>query len=61
MDLGFTPDSNDTLGPFPQIGEGYPCVLLPLSVFRTLGRVIVSIVVVAVIAFCLVSHSTTRA
>jgi len=51
----FTSDSNVTLGPFPQIGEGYPCVLPPLSVFRTLGRVIVSIgiaIVVAVIAFC---------
>lgn len=50
-----TTDSNDTLGSFPQIGLSSPCVLPPLAAFRTLGRVIVSIgvvVVIAVIAFC---------
>jgi len=54
-DYSWSPtDSSDTVDTYPQIGMGRPGVVPPLSIFRTLGRVIASIgiaVVVAVLAF----------
>lgn len=50
-----TTDSNDTLGPYPQIGLSCPGILPPLSAFTTLGRVIASIgiaIIVVFFAFC---------
>ena len=50
-----TTDSNDTLGPYPQIGASCPALIPPLRAFTALGRVIASIgiaVVVVFVAFC---------
>ena len=50
-----TVDSNDTFGPYPQIGASCPAVIPPVRAFTALGRVIASIgiaVVVVFVAFC---------